>query len=244
MNDLVKKLAWDSEFFGFNVAQIIGNRLTAASWQTISAFCAAERIALLQFKCDSHSRESIVTAEENGFHFADVRMTFEQRLDGTVELPLLPEGIRFASAQEKDIPALCSIAGDIYQHSRYYFDRKFDRDKVQTFYRDWVRKAVTGEFDDTAYCLFDDETPFAFCTVRGAGDRLVYIGLVGMDPRYAGRRLARGLMQHTFAALQQRRYDLVEVVTQGRNYPAQRFYQKADFLIKHMEIYYHKWFDR
>ena len=34
----------------------------------------------------------------------------------------------------------------------------------------------------------------------------------------------------------------VHVVTQGRNYSAQRLYQRAGFIIDNIETYYHKWF--
>jgi hypothetical protein len=34
----------------------------------------------------------------------------------------------------------------------------------------------------------------------------------------------------------------VSVITQGRNYGAQRLYQQAGFLPDKMEIYYHRWF--
>ncbi len=63
-----------------------------------------------------------------------------------------------------------------------------------------------------------------------------------MDAAYAGRDLARVLVTNSLAAIAARDVRTVEVVTQGRNHPAQRLYQKAAFLTKWTEIYYHRWF--
>ena len=73
---LVELLEWDTQFFGFRVAQITGNIIDSHSIEEILDFCNINKIRLLQFKCDAHHRNSVLLAEMNNFHFADTRMTY------------------------------------------------------------------------------------------------------------------------------------------------------------------------
>ncbi len=38
-------------------------------------------------------------------------------------------------------------------------------------------------------------------------------------------------------------FDRVNVVTQGKNIPAQRAYQRCGFITRSVELWFHKWFD-
>ena len=127
--DNVTLLDWDSKFFGFPVAQISSNRLDKKSLQEVLYFCRKNKIKLLQFKCDAHHRQSILLAEKNNFHFADVRITLTKQLcmeDCHEEN--LPEKISLRLAEDADILSLKEIVTDIYTNSRYYFDTNFPID--------------------------------------------------------------------------------------------------------------------
>lgn len=240
VQNAVRILDWDTAFFGFRVAQITHERVTVAAMADVLAFCRDQGIRLLQFKCDAHDRDSIRLAEANGFHFADMRMILEQHLPQSRDLPPLPEGVSFRVATKVDVPAMMDIAENLYIHSRYYFDTNFPRAKVHEFYRDWVRKAVAGQFDDLAWVLCEGETPVAFCTARIDG-RQVTIGLVGLHPAFSDRGLGQAVVSHSLAGMAARGCRHVTVTTQGRNYPAQRLYQRTGFMVSKAQIYYHRW---
>ena len=107
-----------------------------------------------------------------------------------------------------------------------------------------MEKAVCGQFDHQCWCLFEGDTPVALCTVRyGKADSAV-IGLVGMDPPVAGRRLGRRMIYSVLNILVDRGVKTVNVVTQGRNYAAQNLYQSVGFRTKTTQLWYHKWMDR
>ena len=240
VHDAVRLLDWDSAFFGFPVAQIIHERITAAAMVDVLAFCRDRGVRLLQFKCDAHDRDSVQLAEANDFHFADMRMILDQRLPQAGLPAPLPEGVSFRVATEADLPAMIDIAENLYVHSRYYFDTNFPRAKVHEFYSDWVRKAVVGQFDDLAWVLCEGETPAAFCSVRIDGHQAI-IGLVGLHPAFTGRGLGQVVVDHSLAGMAARGCRYVTVTTQGRNYPAQRLYQRTGFQILKAQIYYHRW---
>ena len=243
-SNVITLVAWDTDFFRFPVAQISSNRLSRDDLKQVDEFCRENQVRLLQFKCDAHHRPSVLTAEEYGFHFADVRMSYRQKLDKElVNRPNLPESMLFRRATANDVAVLQDIITDLYTHSRYYFDTNFPRDRVQEFYRGWIQKAVYGEFDDLAWVISNGNHAQGFCSVAYEDELRAKIGLVGVNPAMAGQGLGGWLMRSVLFSLVDQGVEEISVVTQGRNYAAQRLYQRAGFLINQIEIYYHRWFD-
>jgi dTDP-4-amino-4,6-dideoxy-D-galactose acyltransferase len=237
---LIKRLAWDSDFFGFNVAYLSCMHLTDNIYARIERFIQQHQIKLVEYLCNCHDSRSVNVAEKNGFHFADIRLTFARKL-GEAAVAQLPAGIGFKKAGQKDIARLRKISSGIYKDSRYFFDQKFDPLKAREFYQNWVEKGVLGTFDHECWCLYDANGPFAFCTIRYGARSGASIGLFGMAARYQGRGLGKQLLSLVFNVLREKGIANVSVVTQGRNYAAQRLYQSVGFKTKTTQLWYHKW---
>ena len=76
---------------------------------------------------------------------------------------------------------------------------------------------------------------YLFTSLEGRiGRRLKDPGnLVGVDGSRSGEGLAKSLIENALAKLHQEENIIhVEVVTQGRNYAAQRLYQRCGFVTK------------
>jgi len=243
-SEIVVLLDWDTDFFGFPVAQIAKNRLSPNERDYVDEFCRENKVRLLQFKCDAHHRPSVLAAEEYDFHLADVRMSYRRKLDvRSLERPNSPEGVLFRRANKDDVSILMDITTGLFTHSRYFFDANFPRDRVKEFYRSWIEKAVHGESDDLAWVISNSLLPQGFCSIAYCDERQARIGLVGINPSVMGQGLGGLLMSNVLVSLVEHGVEEVSVVTQGRNYGAQRLYQRAGFLIDQIEIYYHRWFD-
>jgi dTDP-4-amino-4,6-dideoxy-D-galactose acyltransferase len=243
-SESIKLLDWDTDFFGFPVAQITSNRLSCNELDYVDEFCRENKVRLLNFKCDAHHRPSVLAAEEYDFHLADVRMSYRQKLDvQSLIKPDLPVGMFFRRGTKDDVAFLRYIITDLYTHSRYYFDTNFPRDRVQEFYRNWIEKAVYGEFDDLVWVISNSHQPQALCSIAYGDERQARIGLFGVNPSVTGQGLGGCLIRSVLATLAECDFEEISVVTQGRNYAAQRLYQRAGFLIDQIEIYYHRWFD-
>ncbi len=236
-----KLLDWDSDFFGFNIGYVSCRRLTGNIESYIRKRTKELNIDMIQYNCNCHDQSSILTAEKNGYSFVDVRVTFEMMLKKARVESADMQSISFRKAVEQDINQLKEIAGEIYTLSRYYFDQKFNRDKVREFYEGWLEKGVRGEYDDYCFIIEVDNKPVAFTTVKENDDGTADIGIVGVDKDYSGRSLGTILLQKVIGELQKKNLTVLRVVTQGRNYPAQRLYQKSGFITNQMELWYHKW---
>lgn len=239
---LFQKLQWDSDFFGVNIGYISCLRLTKNIEANITKFVRKEKLNLLEYLCDCHDKESVLECEKNGYSFVDIRLTFERAISDNIQTAP-NRGFKVRKGRESDIPHLKEIATDIYIQSRYYFDQSFDTDKVQLFYLNWVEKAVRGDFDDFAYVLTADDIPIGFCTIKLGRHGTAAISLFGLDKNYEGKGLGKYLLMTSLSKLKSE-YDInyIEVVTQGRNYAAQRLYQKCGFVTKSTQLWYHKWF--
>jgi dTDP-4-amino-4,6-dideoxy-D-galactose acyltransferase len=238
---LVQILLWDSAFFGFPVASVGQRTLTFDDQRRIDEFAARENVVLVQFLCDSSDRGSVLCSEGSGYTFVDIRHTLKRGLAGEQPEPELG-GLRFGRGAAADVPALREIARDAYRESRFYFDERFDRQKVIALYQIWVEKGTNGTLDDRVYVLYEGTRPVAFCTIKEVGPQQARIGLFGVDGARRDRGLGTLLLRCVLSQVQQDAYTSMIVVTQGRNYGAQQLYEKCGFVTDKMELWYHKWY--
>lgn len=238
--NLIKKLQWDSGFWGFPVSYLSCRHLTKSIMHRINIFIKRENIKLIEYLCNCHDNRSVKITEQSGFHFTDIRLSFEKKLKGKTNVDL-DESFTFSLANEKDINILKEIAYNLYKDGRYYFDGNFNINKVNEFYEGWVEKAVLGQYDDECYCLYKKDKPIGFCTLKFHISNSANIGLVGLSNEYRGKGIGKILLYLVFNKLIDKGISKVSIVTQGRNYAAQRLYQKVGFLTKATELWFHKW---
>jgi dTDP-4-amino-4,6-dideoxy-D-galactose acyltransferase len=238
--NLITKLHWDSEFWGLPVSYLSCSYLTESIIYRTEKFIKAESIKLIEYLCNCHDYRSVEIAANNAYHFADIRITFEKKLNGKVNVDL-NSGITFSLSNSKDVKRLKEIAENLYKNSRYYFDQNFNKQKTNEFFQNWVEKAVVGQFDDECYCLYENKIPVGFCTVKYDISNSAKMSLVGLANEYQGKGYGKMLLNLTFNRLIDKGIESVFAVTQGRNYYAQRLYQKVGFTTKKTQIWYHKW---
>ena len=238
--NIVQKLQWDSEFFGFNIAYLVCMNLTENVCARIEKFIRRENIRLVEYLCNCHNARTVKIAENNLYRFVDIRLTFHKYLSEKQD-QALAEGLSFRHANEGDVEALRGISVSLYKDSRYWFDGGFGQDKLIDFYGDWVAKSARGLFDHECWAIFSGDLPVAFCTIRYNNEETASIGLFGVAQNYQCRGLGKKLLSHVFNALLSRGVEEVSVVTQGRNYASQNLYQSVGFRTKRTQLWYHKW---
>jgi len=136
---------------------------------------------------------------------------------------------------------LCAMTNLMYQDSRYFYDGNFDLNKINSFYSEWIKKAVNGNFDHECFCYFEDGKPLGFCTIRYSQNNSANIGLFGVGRNYVGMGIGKTLLRYVLSELKFNGLTHVNVVTQGRNYSAQNLYQSVGFRTLSTELWYHKW---
>lgn len=240
--NLITKLEWDSNFFGFNVAFLSCMHLTENIMHRIERFLKRENIRLVEYLCNCHNAQNVQLAEHYGFHFVDIRLTYTLNLHKPAQFNCKEvSGLKIRESCLSDAPYLVEIAHNSYLDSRYYFDKNFTLEQCQRFYEDWILKSMKGKFDDIVFVALVDGKVAGFISCKHQSTDIGKIGLVGTAPEFQGKGVGKHLVAKSLEWFNAKKVSHLDVVTQGRNYAAQRLYQSAGFRTKTTQLWYHKW---
>lgn len=257
ITELIKKLDWDSIFFGCAMARIVPQRLNAEEISAILHWCRDNNIAGLYFLCDAADQTSIRLAEQHKFHFTDIRVELQKRFSppdqqstppkppsekvGHNRLerrPCTPPNIR--PAEEADMPIIAAIAANAHQQSRFFYDPMIPNEKAGQIYANWIANDFAKE--NSAVLVAEQKTqPIGYVSCHVDADKTGHIGLIGVAETHRGHGVGQSLLSHCLAWCYQHGCQQVNVVTQGRNIPALRLYQRHGFLSTNTSLWYHYW---
>lgn len=241
-------LSWDSEFFGYRIARVMGHRLSFTQMANIEHWCAQNEIECLYLLADSDHGETTLLAERNAFHLVDLRMTLAIENSALASLPLTgavsSRGIQIRAARLSDVPSLETIARTAHEDSRFYHDQHFSKDKCSDLYATWIRRSCQGLAEQVFIAEHDDQVVgYITCTHVVGENPHGAIGLVGVAAAERGMGIGQVLVNRSLRWFVEHDCQAVEVVTQGRNVVAQRMYQRCGFMSQSMRLWYHRWFD-
>jgi RimJ/RimL family protein N-acetyltransferase len=234
-------LAWDSSFFGINIARVVGDTLDAPKAAAIDAWGREHAIRCLYFQARSDDPATARCAQQHGYELVEVRMEYEHdNMIRMMDRKVLHTGFDFRDAIPADLPGLKSIAGASFADSRFYVDGRFTPAKCDEFYERWVEESCRG-FADRVLVALQGVIPAGFITLKKE-DQIGRIALVGVDAKFRGRGVGQNLIRGAMEWALHEGLERLRVTTQARNIPSQRLYQRAGFLTHSVHLYYHKWF--
>ncbi len=235
-------LEWDSEFFGYRIARVVGSRISSQQARRIDAWCADNRIECLYFLAVSTDVETARAATNFDYALVDVRLIFAIKTNMNTQLAAILEGIRIRTPQDDDVPVLRRIARASCTVSRFFFDNRFESDAAERLYETWITKSCKGYAEHVLIAELA-ETPVGYITCHvDSAERKGRIGLVGMDEMAQGRGIGTSLTLAALGWFRSQGVESVEVITQGRNISAQRLYQRCGFRTQSLELWFHKWY--
>jgi ribosomal protein S18 acetylase RimI-like enzyme len=243
MNAGCRFLEWDSAFFGWRIARYERNCLSLRDLAVIDAWCAEARIDCLYFLADAGSHESIIAAERAGFGLKDLRVTYEWRASVRARGvdPRVGDTVRVRAYAASDLPELVRIARTAHTDTRFFFDTRFDPARAASLYETWIEQACAGEAD-VVFVGEQGGRPAGYLSCHLEAPLTGRIGLAAVDRGQHGQGIGRAMIDHALRWFRERHVQEIDVITQGRNVAAHRFYQSAGFLTKTVECWYHKWF--
>jgi dTDP-4-amino-4,6-dideoxy-D-galactose acyltransferase len=233
-------LEWDSNFFAKRIARLNRSRLDDATVAQSQAWCDHNRIDCLYFLADAEHPETPRLSANHGFLLVDIRMTLERVLPDRDLANAQPAEIRLA--RESDLATLRAIAASGHRDTRFYFDRHFDRTKCDSLYETWIENSFRGFAQAVLVAEVGGKaTAYLTCHLRETQSQ---IGLVAVGDGYRGEGLGGKLVRGFFSWSRDHGATRAAVVTQGRNLPAQRLYQRNGFVSASLQLWYHRWFSR
>ncbi|MFN2158658.1 MAG: GNAT family N-acetyltransferase [Anaerolineales bacterium] len=242
--DFCRYLKWDSDFFGKRIAKITANQLTPEKYCSIKDWCQDNQIDCLFFLVDTSDSQSIRLAEDNNFRFVEVRVTLEMLLKNRGLIPdrwIKPE-IQIRPAKSSDREALVDMSKNSYTNSRWYFDPCFDKEKCDAYYQTWVSKSLDGYAD---YILVAEKNGEVLGYLSGnhfQRAKPATYGLLAVHEKARGLGIGPALAYYGLDYHNNLGAKKILAVTQGRNIVLSRLLMKVGFILKDVQIYYHKWF--
>ncbi len=238
-------LPWDTEFFGFRIARVLGDRLTPRLAQQLDTWCREQRIRCLYFLADASDEKISQVAQEAGFQLVDVRITFGRRLS-----PLIASqasGVGSAAVVRPvcigDMAELQRIARESHRTTRFFHDANFPRSLSERLYETWIRVSCEG-YADQVLVAEHEGVPVAYvtCHLEG-GRRKGRIGLVAVHSQAQGKGIGQAMVRSALEWFGARDVEEVSIVTQERNREAQQLYERFGFCARDRKLWYHKWYE-
>ena len=238
-----RELPWDTAWWGFPTARVITPPGDEADVFAIDAWCLRNRIRLLYFLCPSDDIASAQHAESSGFRLVDVRVTLEHRAtEPRVIHDPNPEGVRLRLADADDAGRLGDLAAAGFRGTRFYADPGLSDARCDDLYRVWMEQECTGQADAVVVAELSGEIAGYLSYSVDRNGPGATIGLVGVAAPYRGMGIGSLVLTEALSLLRESGVMEVVVVTQGRNVPALRLYERHGFLTLDTSIWLHKWY--
>jgi GNAT superfamily N-acetyltransferase len=235
-------LEWDSEHFGFPIARVNGDRLSAGSAEAIDEWCTDRGIRCLYFLADANEPETARIASQHAFRVVDVRVTAQRSLDDVDDLPLGgPEEMVIREGTEEHLEAARRIAARSHYGSRFYFDGRFPRQRCDALYETWVERGLRDP-DRTVLIprLGGDLAGYMVLAPVEPGG-VADIELTAIEEQHRGKGIGRALHVAAFRNLAARGARTQSCAMSIRNI---RMHEQLNFLTARVEVWHHKWYQR
>lgn len=234
---------FDSNIFGGRVYKMFFDKKVVSD-KTISDVLKNHKISYLY--CFTNVFDSnIFILEKLGFRLISIRNTYKRTSGKAVKTLAIPKGFRVLTGfkgknklKNRDIENIAKIIG---RTSRYFKDKKLPQRKCLKLYMDWIKNSLYHGYADESYLVFKKKILAGIITLKIKPEG-GYVDLIGIFPRFQNRGLGKLLLQLGDNYLIDKKIKNMYAVTEGENVPANRFYQKNNFILDDVKLVYHKSF--
>ena len=236
---IINKLSWDSQFFGFNVGKIDGDKISSIEDLKkilLEAKNLNYRLCYLLIPCEYISLNEIAKSQ-NGL-LIDEKVTYSindiygVKLDDSSNISEFDKKFSLKEMYELGIQSS--------HQSRFRIDKNFERNACDKMYKIWIEKSIDGELAEKVFIYTDNNAVKGMITIKiynGIGK----IILIGVDSEERGKSIGKKLIQKSFEYFISSKVYKVDVDTQNRNIDACRFYEKCGFSKSKTINVYHYW---
>lgn len=222
----IKKLGWDSEFFGFEVGEL----------NTSTAFLNTEHqnFDLIYIKQNEDLDLSIVGYEKT---FQETKIIFTKSLadKNVIHLDLIDFDEK--PIKNEKLYELAYLSGN---YSRFLLDHQFGKEKFKNLYRTWIDNSINKKFADKIFYTIHDNKISGFVTLQ---TRCEYasIGLIAVDPAFQGKGIGGILISICEHYCFLKNFKELRIPTQEENIGACNFYKKIGYSVMEKTFIKHYW---
>lgn len=225
----IKKLSWDSKFFGFTVGDLFieenFSETRVINSDEFTFFQVRSNLPL-----DTTSFTHTLSYLESKIIFSKVLNEWNNLEENSIDLDDFP-------ITEDSFYELAYESGS---YSRYKLDVYFSEDKFKKLYQLWITNSFNKSFADKLFYIKENEIVIGFVTLT-INNHIAQIGLIAVLPNYQGKGIGKKLISKTENYCLERNIKTLQIPTQVVNTAACNFYRKIGYKISEKIIIKHFW---
>jgi ribosomal protein S18 acetylase RimI-like enzyme len=233
---------WDTETFGFPVAQIGRVELGQDAEPTelldaFEAWCAGHDVRLISCRLDHLQLRESMALEERGFRF--VEMVYGPRFDSFEAIAAPRRDLQVAEATPADLAGIEDIAYSAFTTGRFLLDARLAPDLSRRRYATWVRTS----FESPGHTILKAEADgdlVGFLIVEHRPDQSVYWHLTAIAPEWQGVGMGMSLWQAMLLRHRAEGASFVETTISGHNLPIINLYARLGFSFASAQMTFHR----
>lgn len=233
---------WDTEIFGFPVAQISRLELAddadpAGVLRDFDGWCADHDVRLVSCRLDHRQLRASMALEEVGFRFLE--MVVEPRFD-LVDGGAAPDReLLIGDATPGDLVAIEEIAYSAFTTGRFLLDPRLPSELSRRRYAAWVRSSFERP-DHTVLKAERDGELVGFFIVERRRDGSVYWHLTAVAPGWQGKGIGSTLWRAMLLRHRTEGATSVSTTISGHNVPALNLYARLGFRFTSAQMTFHR----
>ncbi|WNM20347.1 GNAT family N-acetyltransferase [Flavobacterium capsici] len=225
----IKKLEWDSNFFGFPVGDLLVECETSDSKVFNSDFFTF-------FQVRSKYPLNIISETHSLSHW-EIKTIFSKNLDKSSEIKIDIIDFDDSKINEK---LLYELAYESGKFSRYKLDKNIPNNKFKKLYQLWIKNSVNKSFADKIFYYKENDDIAGFVTVK-IKDTFAQIGLIAIEPNLQGKGIGKNLLLKVENYCLENNVKRLLIPTQSENEQACKFYTKMGYIISEEIIIKNYW---
>jgi len=237
-------LPWDSDFWGFPVAEYRASGFSYGEIRRTLLRGQKEKKRCIFFflptgPIRAHHRE--LEKEKIGLVEQRILMARKTLPSPTCSVPMNLKDVQIRRAKKSDLPTICGLVRRLHRNTRFFKDPRFSRKRAEMLYEKWIRKDF--KFGQIFVAAFSRHSRLigGYITCEILPGKVGRIGLLGVDPHFQGRGMGHRLVLAALDWFGGRSCLEVRVMTQTENRPALRLYRSTGFQKIRAESCLHWW---
>jgi len=237
-------IPWDSEIFGFNVAEIFNVELS--NLETTGAFFSEFEkqvkmlgVRLLVAKVSAYERHIFYEFQRSGYIFIEETINpYIVNLQKSDVNYAKYSKITLKNATEVELPAIREIASTTFEYDRFHLDFNLDANLANKRYSVWIDNSYRSN-DDVLYAELNGNVA-GFSIVRIDGQS-ASLPLIGIANPHKGTAIGLFFYMATCNRLKELGVKAVSTTISLNNINVLNIYSRCGFSFKDPVFVLHKW---
>lgn len=226
---MIKKLEWDSDFFGYSVGQLVISQSTQKQLPALL-------IEASDFKLVYVFSDERINPEREELKLVDIKTRLGKKLNKKNHT--IANVHEYTGGEDDQLKKLALQSG-IY--SRFKMDSNFVNNEFEQLYLKWISDSINKTIADKVIVYKEPERNCKGFVTLKFQENFSEIGLIAVAEESRGKGIANALLDYVDNCAVEVGLKRIEVVTQFDNFPAMNLYEKAGYEIISKKYIYHLW---